>query len=211
MRKILLLILTVALATPTFAQFETNRGRSRYNHDDTESYYGLRLGLNVSMLSSNIAQYDMDAYAGLAFGAIYGLQLANSAPVWLETGLFFSQKGGKSDYNNEEVKCRMNFLQVPLVCKYTVEAADDLFLAPFVGGYVACGVGGKTKNYATRSSVSSFSDVNRWDAGLRIGCGLEYQMVYGEFGFDFGLANLSKDDFQTVRTRNLFVNVGVNF
>ena len=36
-------------------------------------------------------------------------------------------------------------------------------------------------------------------------------MVYAEAGFDFGLANISKDDFQSVRNRSFFLNVGVNF
>ena len=67
------------------------------------------------------------------------------------------------------------------------------------------------KEYAIRESHSSFDDVNRFDAGLRVGCGAEFKMVYAELGFDFGLANISKNDFASTHTRNFFINVGVNF
>lgn len=52
---------------------------------------------------------------------------------------------------------------------------------------------------------------NRFDAGLRLGCGFEYDMVYAEIGYDWGLTNISKSDFDATHTRNLFINVGVNF
>jgi len=209
MKKIILFTLIALLATPSFAQFETSRNRSRYNHDDTERYYGLRLGLNIASLSSDVADMDMDSRAGLAFGAVYGFQLANSTPIWLEAGAFYSEKGGESKYNN--VKTRLTYLQVPVVCKYSFDIADDFYIQPFLGGYVAVGFAGKTKDYNKHESSSSYNYVNRLDGGLRIGCGVEYQMIYAEAGFDFGLANISKDDFQSVRNRCFFINVGVNF
>ena len=46
MRKFILILLATVMAMPTFAQYQSNRSRSRYNHNDTESYYGIRLGLN---------------------------------------------------------------------------------------------------------------------------------------------------------------------
>lgn len=209
MKKIILFTLIALLATPSLAQFETSRNRSRYNHDDTERYYGLRLGLNIASLSSDVADMDMDSRAGLAFGAVYGFQLANSTPIWLEAGAFYSEKGGESKYNN--VKTRLTYLQVPVVCKYSFDIADDFYIQPFLGGYVAVGFAGKTKDYNKHESSSSYNYVNRLDGGLRIGCGVEYQMIYAEAGFDFGLANISKDDFQSVRNRCFFINVGVNF
>jgi hypothetical protein len=87
-----------------------------------------------------------------------------------------------------------------------------------VGGFLAFGIAGKSKFYGTsakdykdRFSESSFDLYKRFDGGLRIGCGLEYQMLYAELGFDFGLANIGKDDFSSTRTQGFFVNVGVNF
>ncbi len=219
MKKLFILILAGMMAAPSFAQFNTSRSRSRYNHNDTESYYGVRLGLNIASMSSDIANYDTDSRTGWAFGAVYGLQLANSTPLWLETGLMYSEKGGKNSINSggiEKTEIRLSYLEVPVVVKYGFDIIDDLNIMPFLGGYFALGIGGKTKIYKNdgtpNESYSSFNDANRFDAGLRVGCGLEYQMLYAEVGFDFGITNIIKnDDFHAIRNRNLFINLGVNF
>ena len=221
MKKLFILILAGTMAVPSFAQFGTSRSRSRYNHNDTESYYGLRLGMNIASLSSDKADFDMDSRVGLAFGAVYGFQLANSTPVWLEAGLFYSEKGGSMEsvpfemadkkIGFQKVKCRLSYLQVPLVVKYSFDLVDDFYIQPFLGGYMALGLGGKMKYYGEEKSTSSFDTFDRFDGGLRVGCGLEYQMLYAEAGFDFGLANIGDSDFDGVHTRSFFINVGVNF
>lgn len=220
-RRLFIALLALIIAMPTMAQFETHRKRSRYNNNDTERYWGIRLGLNIASLSSETADYDMDSRSGLAFGGVYGLQLANDTPLWLETGFFYSEKGGKTHWDGGKVSTRLSYFQAPVVVKYSFDVADDLYVQPFLGGYLALGIGGKTKEYgqydnvthtyAGRDSYSSFDRFNRFDGGLRIGCGAEYKMVYAELGFDFGLANIAKGDFDTTHTRNFFINVGVNF
>lgn len=218
MKKLFILILTAAMAVPSFAQF--GNSHSRYNHDNVESYYGVRLGLSVSSMSSDLAQFDTDSRTGWTFGGVYGLQLANSTPVWLETGLYYTEKGGEQnktiDTDIEKVTYRMSYLEVPIVVKYGFDIIDDLYIDPFLGGYFALGIGGKTKTYTrnidARESESTFGNYcNRFDAGLRVGCGVEYQMLYAEIGFNFGLTNIGKSEFDAVRNRNLFINVGVNF
>lgn len=222
MKKLFTLILAVALATPTFAQFNSHRTtRNRFNHNDTERYYGLRLGLNISSLSSDV-NFDMNTRTGLAFGGVFGFQLVNSQPIYLETGLFYSEKGGETHWvdnmnNSQEVRCRLSYLQLPIVGKYSFNVYDDLFIQPFLGGYLSVGIAGRFKEYGydnvpdSRKAYSSYDWFNRFDGGLRIGCGVEYKIVYAELGFDFGLANISKGDFDATRTRNFFMNVGVNF
>ena len=95
--------------------------------------------------------------------------------------------------------------------KYSLDLIDDLYIQPFLGGYMALGVGGKMKYYGEQRSTSSYDAVDRFDGGLRIGCGLEYDMLYAEAGFDFGIANIGDSDFDGVHTRSFFINVGVNF
>lgn len=225
MKKLFTLIMAVAIAMPTFAQFGgSRRTKDRFNHSNVEQYYGLRLGYNIASINSNDASIDMNSYGGFAFGGVYGLQLANSTPIWLEAGLFYSEKGGKDEnkltvVNNngvltemtQKVTTRLMYLQAPIVIKYAFDVADDFYVQPFLGGYLGLGIGGKTKLYGSRETHDSFDKFNRFDGGLRIGCGAEYQMVYAEMGFDFGIANISDDDFSTARNQSFFINVGVNF
>ena len=51
----------------------------------------------------------------------------------------------------------------------------------------------------------------RFDGGLRIGCGLQFDMIYIEGAYEFGLANICDDSFDTSRNRCFYVNCGVNF
>ena len=216
-------MMAFAIAMPTFAQFDGSRStKNRFNHSNVEQYYGVRLGYNLAAINSSDATADMNSYGGFTFGAVYGLQLANSTPLWLEGGLFYSEKGGKNqDFpsinkeNNKEYfqkkTTRLIYLQVPIVIKYAFDVADDFYIQPFLGGYLAVGLGGKTKLYDDKHSYDSFDDYNRLDGGIRLGCGVEYQMIYAEMGFDFGIANIHDNDFVSARNQNFFVNIGVNF
>lgn len=211
MRRFITCIMVIAFTIPSFAQFETNRGRSRYNRDDTERYYGLRLGMNIASTSSESSEFDTNPRTGLVIGFAYGMQLSRNTPLWLEVGLQYSEKGGKTHQDGDKVTYRLGYLQLPVVAKYSFNIDDDLYIQPFFGGYLSVGITGKMKNYATRESESVFDNMKRFDGGLRGGCGLEYKMMYVEVGYDFGLANISKDDFDAAHTRCLFINLGINF
>lgn len=203
--------MVIAFTIPSFAQFETNRGRSRYNRDDTERYYGLRLGMNVASTSSESNTFDTNPRTGLVIGFAYGMQLSKHHPLWLEASLLYSEKGGKTHQDGDKVTYRLGYLQLPIVAKYGINMDDDLYLQPFFGGYLSVGITGKMKNYGTRESESVFDNMKRFDGGLRAGCGLEYKMMYVEVGYDLGLANIAKDEFDNTKTRCFFVNLGINF
>ena len=218
-------MMAFVIAMPTFAQFDgSHNTKNRFNHSNVEQYYGIRLGYNLATINSSEASVDMNSYGGFAFGGVYGLQLANSTPLWLEAGLFYSEKGGKTyDFpsistvngTNKEYfqkkTTRLIYLQAPIVVKYAFDVADDFYVQPFLGGYLALGIGGKTKLYEDKHSYDSFDDYHRLDGGIRIGCGVEYQMIYAEAGFDFGIANINDNDFVSARNQCFFFNVGVNF
>lgn len=203
--------MVIAFTIPSFAQFETNRGRSRYNRDDTERYYGLRLGMNVASTSSESNAFDTNPRTGLVIGFAYGMQLSKHHPLWLEASLLYSEKGGKTHQDGDKVTYRLGYLQLPIVAKYGINMDDDLYLQPFFGGYLSVGITGKMKNYGARESESVFDNMKRFDGGLRAGCGLEYKMMYVEVGYDLGLANIAKDEFDNTKTRCFFVNLGINF
>ena len=78
---------------------------------------------------------------------------------------------------------------------------------------MSVGVGGKIKDFGMRQAFSSFDDdaFKRFDGGIRIGCGIQYDFLYAEMGYDFGLANISHDYFDTSHTGTLFTTIGVNF
>ncbi len=214
MKKLIVLILTILLTLPAEIQAQSYRESNRYfrpHHSGPALYYGLRLGLNLSSVSSEDAELDTDFLAGLYTGGVLGIQLAPQSPVWFEVGLGYSEKGGVNRIDGYKMRYRLSYIEMPLTVKFNIDV-KAFRIQPFLGGYLAIGVAGKIKNYKTHETPKSIYDLyRRFDGGLRLGCGAEYQMIYLEAGFDFGLANINKDDFDTAHNRCLFITAGVNF
>lgn len=178
-----------------------------------DTYYGLRLGLNVSTVNSDDIYLDgSSAKSGLNIGVVAGFQLAPATPLYLETGLYYTEKGGKGNYKGA-FTYQTNYLEVPLLLKGRIYIDRDTSIQPFAGVYGAMGVSGKIKDFNNRQAYSSFDDdaFQRYDGGLRLGCGLQYSYLYAELGYDLGLANIGHDYFDTTHNGCFFATVGVNF
>lgn len=173
MKKIFLIamaIITLTLSAQAQAYrdsryYNNSTGRLEYtyhHHDGVigtgDVYYGLRLGPAFSTVNSDDKALDGgDSQTGLNLGAVIGFGLSDTTPLFLETGLFYVEKGGKNVFEGKKMTYDLNYLQVPIVAKYVIDIDGDFSVQPFFGGYLACGVGGKIKNYGDRQSESSFS------------------------------------------------------
>ena len=199
----------VYLASPSSARY-ASRSACRSPYD---TYYGLRLGMGISTVNSDDPYLDGgSARTGFNLGAVAGFQLAPATPFYVETCLLYTEKGGKGNYNGP-FTYSLTYLEMPLVLKYQYNIDRLTSLQPFVGVYGALGVSGKIKDLDHRHAISAFDDdaFQHFDGGLRFGCGLQFDLLYAELGYDLGLANISCDYFGDAHTGSLFVNVGLNF
>ena len=177
-------------------------------------YVGLRVGLNASHVSSESPDLNgTGVKTGLNIGVAAGTQLTYRAPIFFETGLYYSQKGGKSGSGSNKFTYDMNYLEVPLLIKYKHFVGNQTSIQPYAGGYLAVGTDGEIKNYGTRTAFSSFENgyFNRFDGGLKIGCGVGFNMLYLDASYDIGLANIGQDSFNDTHNGCFTINVGVNF
>ena len=88
---------------------------------------------------TNFGQSDLSGMkAGFTLAGIIGLRLSQTAPVFLESGLYYTQRGGKDGKLTADLNC----LEVPLLVKYGIKATDEIAILPFIGPYFAFGVGG---------------------------------------------------------------------
>ena len=225
-------LLAVLMVTTAMAQYPVRRygrpvppprpvHRNSYVYRDsyhrphaTDIYYGLRVGFNVSNVRSDDPYLDGgSAKAGVNLGFVAGFQLVPQSPVYVETGLLYSEKGGKGNCGGRSFTYGLNYLEVPLVMKVMMQLDPQTTVQPFLGVYASAGVGGKIKDFNQRQAYSTFDDegFERFDAGLRLGCGLQYSNLYAEIGYDLGLSNVSHDYFDTAQTGAFFATVGVNF
>lgn len=188
----------------------------------TNTYFGLRLGLNAASVRSEAnALNGTSMKAGLNLGLVGGVQLSYRTPLFFETGLFYSQKGGKSSNvvtsggRTSKFTYNLDYLQVPLLLKYKhmVDWRSRVTIEPFVGAFVGVGVGGNIKDYGDRVAFSSYENgfFKRGDAGLKLGCGVGFGMGYADVSYELGLANVGQDAFDDTHTGSLTLNIGINF
>ena len=230
MKGLVLALICAMFALPVSAQMRRGYHRpapSRHSHPmrshygshsdfmlGENTYFGLRFGLSASSVHSD-DQYlnGSGVQSGYNIGGVVGFQLSYFAPVFFETGLSYIEKGGKGSFGGNKFTYDLNYLEVPLVLKYRHVVAPTTAIEPFLGGYLACGVGGQIRDFGDRAAYGSFSDnnFNRFDGGIRIGCGAAFSMLYAELGYDLGLSNISKDYFDASHNGCFFVNIGLNF
>ena len=179
MKKIFAAIVAMMLAMPSFAQFASGG----FELDKQNLYYGARMGLTLASMSGDAELSGMKA--GLTLAGVIGLRVSSSSPVFLESGFYYTQRGGKDG----DVSMTLKNLEIPIVIKYGIKASDDIAVLPFLGPYFSYGIGGKIKD--DDYEESSYNVVNHGDMGLKLGCGVEYDMLYLEAGYQFGIANIA--------------------
>lgn len=222
MKRTAFVLVAMMITMTLSAQGWRNQYHSQRNNTrsyDNDIYYGLRLGMGISSVGSDNKQLNANgSKTGINVGVALGVQLSTEAPVYLESGLYYVAKGGNGKnvndtYKDTKFSYNLNYLEVPVILKYNIELDYDLYLQPLAGGYFAYGVGGKFKDYGDRQIDNSFSEdaFKRFDAGLRIGCGLQYQVLYAEAAYEFGLTNICHDYFDKAHTGCFYLNIGVNF
>ena len=207
MKKILVAILGVLFAAPSFAQYSSGG----FSLSESSVYYGLRLGMNVATLTGDAG--DLGSKLGLNFGGTVGLRLSDSTPIFLESGLYYTGSGAKKDKSSVS----LNYLELPILIKYGIQASDEIAVLPFIGPTFRYGIfGGKTK-ISGAGKYDSFGDgkYKRADMGIKLGCGAEYNKLYLEAGYQFGIVNIAdwqiENDDASVHNGAFFINLGVNF
>jgi hypothetical protein len=208
MKKVLSTIVAILIAAPTFAQYSSGG----FSLDEENLYYGVRLGMTSATLTGDVV--DLGSRFGLTLAGIVGLRASNTAPVFLESGLYYTERGAKKD----KVTLSYNNLEIPFVVKYGLKVSDDIALLPFLGPYFSYAISGKYKSTLKGAEFEwgafdekQWAGLKRANMGIKLGCGAEYNNLYLELGYQFGITNICKDDDFTSRSNALFVNFGVNF
>lgn len=201
MKKLFTAIVAMMLAVPSMAQFASGG----FELDRSNIYYGARMGLTLASMSGDIDNVS-GMKPGLTLAGVVGLRVSSSSPVFLESGLYYTQRGGKDG----DISMTLKNLEIPVVLKYGIQASDKIAVLPFLGPYFSWGIGGKLRDDATGGEESSYNFVNHGDMGIKVGCGAEYDMLYLEAGYQFGVANIA-DGKGSIHSNALIINVGVNF
>ena len=210
MKKILITIVAILLAIPSSAQYSSGG----FTLNESTLYYGARIGMTVSTLTGDDTD-DLKSKTGLTLGAVIGLRVSEESPVFLESGLYYTQYGakGKGKGKNE---INLHYLEIPILIKYGFKATEDIAILPYIGPTLALGIGGRKKTEDINGDVESFAsfgsgNYNRPNVGIKIGCGAEWHNLYIEAGYHIGVTNAYDSEKITQYNGNFFANIGVNF
>lgn len=176
-------------------------------------YFGFRAGMTLSGIHSNATDLrSTTARSGMYFGVQGGVPVMPYAPLFLESGLSFVEKGAKYGSGGSGLSYDLNYLEIPLLLRYKGYLGPDSCIEPFGGFYVAGGVGGQIRDYERRVAYSSFdNEFRRFDSGFRLGCSVSFLLFQLEAGYDIGLANISQDAFDNTRNRCFYLGLGLSF
>ena len=210
------MVLAAFVLMPSFAQnythsryYNRNTGRLDYSYGtrgsymNRDTYFGFRVGPAFTTVNSDKPSLDGGKMkTGLNVGVAAGFALTDRAPLFLESGIYYVEKGGKNDKKGLDFTYNLGYVEMPFVLKYAYNIDRTFSIQPFFGGYVACGVAGKIKDEGA---------FKRFDAGLRMGVGVGIDLFYADLTYDLGLSNIGNDDFDDAHNSALMLTFGVNF
>lgn len=173
--------------------------------------FGVKAGLNLSDYYGDLESNDIKLGYNVGLTMDYRL----SKRVYLVSGIELTTKGTKVKSENTlvplpqesnditKIKESWNplYLQVPLHIGYIVEADENMLILFHMGPYIAYGIGGKVTQKAYREEgateiksniFGSNSRLKRWDTGIGIGAGFQFQKIGVNFGYDLGLLNVNQ-------------------
>jgi len=203
MKKFLISIVAVLMAAPSFAQYSSGG----FELDKESMYYGVRFGGTLASINGDLS---IGSKGGLTLAGVVGLRVSGSAPVFLESGLYYTQRGAKDD----DYEIKHNNLEIPVVIKYGFQATDEIALLPFFGPYFAYAI--SAEESVDNPNLPDLR-VNRPNMGFKLGCGAEFNKLYLEVGYQFGITNIIDDEFsdhwkkKSAHNNALFLNFGLNF
>lgn len=214
MKKLLLVLVGIAMTAGSIMA-----------QDYEKNIYGVRAGLNLPNISMGGF---VSTKAGFHVSGVYQRLLTKSIPLYLETGLSFSEKGYKF-YNEYNVTSM--YLQMPVMVNYKFNIKDIVTLYPSVGLYYGIGIGGKYKfddedmfdydedmfdyddEYEDTKPNTFGSDgfLKRSDFGMRFCATAEWNRISFGLGYELGFINVVEDFVMNGMPRNFFISIGYNF
>lgn len=210
MKKLTLLVAALVLAFSAGAQ---------------ELEWGVHAGLNLAKerVKADGGSASTDSHAQFQVGFTVAAPLMQSAPLYLQTGLDFTGRGGESGNASDN----LYYLQLPVTVSWHFDVGRIVSIRPEVGVYYALGLFSNTKqdgealkdddgdNFSLFGEYDGEQAFKRSDFGLRFGVDVALKKHYSiGLGYDLGLLNINKDMFDSsVKVRNgvFYIRAGYNF
>ena len=189
-----------------------------------KSTFGVHAGAifsNISMKAEGVS-VNMTSRVGFQAGVSYEALLSKKSPLYFETGLYFTQKGAKTNTTRVQIKINQSQIILPALINYQFNLGYGIAFVPFAGLYYSIGVGGESTMSMNNGVVNSGgqvdsygtdSDLNRSELGMRIGAGFNFNKVALKVGYERGFTNIvtDTDDLMDASLKSSAITVSVGY
>lgn len=228
MKKILLSLASVAIASAAALAQNHDYNRAGISYNNTHFGYNKELGGKENNFSGN----------GFGIDYVHGFSLSSKLPMFIETGLSFnmgfsSKSWDKEEYSDgtwyEDKTIGQNInLTLPVNFVYRFNVTDGFSIAPFAGINLKLHLSERFKekcdsndpDYKEESEWYSVFDkkemgedgtFNRFQMGWQVGCGFQYKPLYLGISYGTDFIPAYKYEKEKINTGNLKVSVAYCF
>ena len=193
--------------------------------------FGVDVGMNVSSLSIsgtflNVAPSSKMGFSG---GLSYQRLVVPSQPIYIETGIHYSQKGAIYRESDLDLELRTSHIEVPLLVNYHYDLGSDFSVIPSLGLYCSYGIAGDYILSGTSGDsgldgelavlggyvvYGDRGELKRANMGMRFGVSFGWKMVAVRAIYERDLLNGSKIDEgvnDNSKTRNNVFRLSVGY
>lgn len=190
---------------------------------DNEPEVGLTTTAFLGMNISNINNTNLDAKVGGKAGVKFDYVLPNAHGTYVSAGAAWSMKGAKTKGLfsidgapdlDATFKTHLHYLEIPIHVGFRYNMDKQFGFYGEFGPYFAMGFAGRQSvsisadgysqaekdfRYNAFKNSSTLTSYQRWDAGLGILLGAEYNQHYNlTLGFDWGITDMYRDKYRDV-------------
>jgi hypothetical protein len=175
---------------------------------------GVKGGVNFSNvdLTGGDLTLSFDQNIGGAGGLFVAYDMTRA--FGLQAEALFSQKGTRSDNafgSGEDLKIRVDYIEVPVLARANLRAADRATVHLFGGPSFAARLRDSQKIGSDSLEGEERLEVRRYDVGATVGAALDLNRFIVDVRYTFGLLNINdgpdRDEFE-VKTRTFTTMVG---
>jgi hypothetical protein len=189
--------------------------------DTTRISWNVKAGLNFNRISQNGTSTKTGFYMGT------GIEFHSNNTWSLQAALLFTSKGAKI---GDTMPVTANYLELPIMVIERLKLKEKVNFVVSFGPYFAIGVGGSInmESYGEKVSIGTFDPIasgresfqfmNRFDAGLGAGLGIEFGSLAIIFDAKIGLLDVGgRINIENMRgdlnfkNKNLSLGISYNF
>lgn len=205
-------LITATLSVIVFFSF----GLIQQTNAQSPIDFGIKGGLNIANLAG--AEDDLDSRTGIHAGLVLDFSFP-LMPVGIESGIYYSQKGAQISEDGMTATWKLDYVEVPVLAKISVDPPGPFSPHIVVGPYAAYNINSELDVSAGSASViEDFSEfTSDIDFGGVIGVGADFSLGVTKLNiqarYSRGLLDVNDNGFEDEGEHNsvFSISAGIMF